>query len=472
MEHKEALSAQTLESLAEKVMQLNIHTLMIELRYLQVALQQLTLQAEAEGSLSTDGTYCFYRPRTVLQRYKKEPAASVRDYLHMVLHCIFRHMYLSEPVEVNCWDLACDMTVELMINGLGLRSTAARRQKEQKHVLEELQKYVKHPTAEKVYHWLLAKKWSPGEIEQMNSLFYADDHSLWHIDSSVSEVSSTNPQEKEEREKTPQSPDQQSDLQQSPVEDIQKEKREVHTVMETIWADIARQVEMELLSFDREHSGRINALMQNLLEINREKYDYTAFLKKFAVRSEVVQIDPDEFDYIFYAYGLKLYHNIPLIEPLEYKEIRRIRSFVVAIDTSGSTSGALVQRFIQKTYNILQSTESFFSQVELYIIQCDDEVREAVCISSLDEFESYLKTMQIRGHGATDFRPVFAYVDQLRQQGLLKDLKGLIYFTDGYGTFPLNKPDYETAFVFLDDEYARPQVPPWAIRLVLRTEEI
>ena len=67
---------------------------------------------------------------------------------------------------------------------------------------------------------------------------------------------------------------------------------------------------------------------------------------------------------------------------------------------------------------------------------------------------------------------MFAYVDQLRQQGLLKDLKGLIYFTDGYGTFPLNKPDYETAFVFLDDEYARPQVPPWAIRLVLRTEEI
>ena len=118
MEHKEAWSAQTLESLAEKVMQLNIHTLMIELRYLQVALQQLTLQAEAEGSLSTDGTYCFYRPRTVLQRYKKEPAASVRDYLHMVLHCIFRHMYLSEPVEVNCWDLACDMTVELMINDL------------------------------------------------------------------------------------------------------------------------------------------------------------------------------------------------------------------------------------------------------------------------------------------------------------------------------------------------------------------
>ena len=136
MEHKEKLSAQTLEDLAEKVMQLNIHTLMIDLRYLQVALQQLTLRAELEGSLSTDGTCFFYRPRTVLQRYKKEPAASVRDYLHMVLHCIFRHMYLSEPVEVNCWDLACDMTVELMINGLGLRSTAARRQKEQKNDAE------------------------------------------------------------------------------------------------------------------------------------------------------------------------------------------------------------------------------------------------------------------------------------------------------------------------------------------------
>ncbi len=39
------------------------------------------------------------------------------------------------------------------------------------------------------------------------------------------------------------------------------------------------------------------------------------------------------------------------------------------------------------------------------------------------------------------------------------NLKGLIYFTDGYGVFPDKKPDYETAFVFVRDNYEIPEVP-------------
>lgn len=80
--------------------------------------------------------------------------------------------------------------------------------------------------------------------------------------------------------------------------------------------------------------------------------------------------------------------------------------------------------------------------------------------------------MQIHGLGGTDFRPVFAYVETLRRQKALTNLKGLIYFTDGYGVFPEKKPDYHTAFVFLDEEYNNPNVPAWAIRLVLQKDEI
>ena len=65
-----------------------------------------------------------------------------------------------------------------------------------------------------------------------------------------------------------------------------------------------------------------------------------------------MKINDDEFDYSFYTYGLQLYEKMPLIEPLEYKEIKAIKEFVIAIDTSGSTSGELVQTFLQKTYII------------------------------------------------------------------------------------------------------------------------
>jgi predicted metal-dependent peptidase len=185
-----------------------------------------------------------------------------------------------------------------------------------------------------------------------------------------------------------------------------------------------------------------------------------------------MKVNDDEFDYIFYTYGLQIYEKMPLIEPLEYKEVKAIKEFVIAIDTSGSTSGDLVQKFIQKTYNILKSTESFFTKINLHIIQCDADIQEDQKITCQEDFDEYLKTMQIRGLGGTDFRPVFEYVEQLRTKKEFTNLKGLIYFTDGHGAFPAKKPDYDAAFVFVDDEYNNPDVPPWAIKLVLQRDEI
>ena len=80
--------------------------------------------------------------------------------------------------------------------------------------------------------------------------------------------------------------------------------------------------------------------------------------------------------------------------------------------------------------------------------------------------------MKIRGLGGTDFRPVFGYVNELIEKKEFQNLKGLIYFTDGYGTFPRKQPEYYTAVVYIDDEYNNPQVPVWAIKLVLKPEEI
>ncbi len=81
---------------------------------------------------------------------------------------------------------------------------------------------------------------------------------------------------------------------------------------------------------------------------------------------------------------------------------------------------------------------------------------------------------QLEGFGSTDFRPVFAYVDRAIESGEFENLRGLIYFTDGYGVFPEHKPayDYDTAFVFLEDDYEKPATPPWAIKLVLPVEDI
>ncbi len=83
-----------------------------------------------------------------------------------------------------------------------------------------------------------------------------------------------------------------------------------------------------------------------------------------------------------------------------------------------------------------------------------------------------MKQGRLTGFGSTDFRPVFSYVEKLREEHEFDNLKGMIYFTDGYGIYPEQMPDYDVAFVFLHDDDNAPKVPPWAIRLVLDEEDI
>ena len=205
---------------------------------------------------------------------------------------------------------------------------------------------------------------------------------------------------------------------------------------------------------------------------NREKVDYTAFLKQFAVLSEEVSINDEEFDHIFYTYGLKLYENMPLIEPLEYREVKRIKEFVIAIDTSASVRGELAERFLQKTCELLLQEDTWFSAIRLHIIQCDSVIQSDTMITSRQELEDFMGQLELKGFGGTDFRPVFSYIEKLQKAGQLADLRGLLYFTDGDGFYPTAPPPFRTVFLFLDRSQPIPAVPVWAVRAILDERDI
>ena len=446
--------------LAEDVLRLSRNTLLVNLRFLDAALNQLEPLIVEGLTLATDGEALAYDPAAVLRLYKDEREAVTRAYLHMVMHGVFRHMFVHTLVDHHVWDLACDIAAEYVIAGLGLKAATTRRELLQKSVYAELQKEIKQLTAEKIYRYYLDKQLPPQKLAELRGAFYNDDHRLWYMSEAERALALGRPVafsvSVEEGE-----------------DDGEIEKLPVGvSAAEARWSEISRRMQMDMETFGKLQGDRAGNLMQNLREVNREKYDYTAFLKKFAVRGEVMKVSEDEFDYIFYTYGLKIYKKMPLIEPLEYKEVKRIREFVIAIDTSGSVAGEQVQTFLQKTYNILKSTESFFSKINVHIIQCDATIQEDAKITSQEEFDAYLKNMKLRGLGGTDFHPVFSYLDWLREKKEFQNLNGLIYFTDGWGTFPAKKPDYETAFVFIDDGMNNYDVPPWAIKLVLQKEEI
>ncbi len=190
--------------------------------------------------------------------------------------------------------------------------------------------------------------------------------------------------------------------------------------------------------------------------------DYRSFLERFAVPREEVAVDTESFDYIYYSYGMEHYGDMPLIEPLEYREGNRLEELVIAIDTSGSCDTATVEQFLAETYAILSEKENFFAEMKVYLIQCDCCIQDVRVIRSAQEWVESGGTVTVQGRGGTDFRPVFRYVEQLRAKKELKKLRALLYFTDGDGIYPGEAPDYETAFVCVKRTAGITHAPGWA----------
>jgi predicted metal-dependent peptidase len=425
-----------ISTLAAKIWRFSLDRLLINLRFLDVALSVIKLKEQfgidcVSCDISTlDKAAIYYDPQVIIRLYKKNPNNIIRLHLHILLHCIFSHAYKYDKVETDLWDVAVDMAVENTALSLGIPDIDTLRDNERREVLAEWKEKAGTLTADRIYRTLKSDRLGETELLELSLLFKRDEHNKWN-------------------------------------------KAEVLEVSQAQWKKISERIKAELKSFSEDKSDD-KTMLQNLEEATKEKYDYGDFLRKFSVSGEDIQINDDEFDYVYYTYGLSLYGNLPLVEPLEYKDINKIKEFVVAIDTSGSCRGEIVQTFLNKTYSILKSSENFFRKVNIHIIQCDSEIRQDVKITNDEEFEAFMRGGKLEGFGSTDFRPVFEYVDKAIENGEFENLKGLIYFTDGYGVFPEKKPpyNYDTAFVFLEDDFEKPPVPPWAIKLVLPVEDI
>ena len=424
-----------INSISAEIIKLAHDELLMNMRFLDTALYTLSVLPEGINSHAYTGFSLLYDKRKLLLDYKKNVNHTKRLYLHSILHSVFAHNYDSKGRDRKLWDLATDIAVENVIIDFDLSILSLPTDDLLKNRIYNLKKDIKRYnkgkaslSAQKIYRYLLIEELSEDGYDEWVKLTKYDEHIYWDIE-----------------------------------EEIEYSNAE--------WQKIAESIKAELKCFSKDNSNS-ESLEENLNIATREKYNYTDFLKRFMVMSDNISVNDDEFDYIFYTYGLKLYENMPLIEPLEYKDSNKIKEFVIAIDTSASCKGELVKGFLEKTVNIIQDSENFFNKINIHILQCDNQVRKDTIIKSREEFDVFLKDYTVKGFGSTDFRPVFDYVDDLIEKQEFSDLKGLIYFTDGYGIYPEKMKDYDVAFVFLNDDEMAPKVPPWAIKIVLSEEEI
>lgn len=416
-----------IEQMADRVLRLAVDTITVRFRFFDAALHKLKIDYwYGLQGVCLRGETLSVDPVFLLKQYVAEPGFAVRMYLHILMHLIFFHPFRKEVREEKYWNLATDLAVENIILEMDFRSAALPRDGLQRDKLHTLKKRVPQLTAEKIYKEFLINGISSDLEKEYTGLFTMDYHKFWH-DQPQGEETLTDEED---------------------------------------WKRMTRRIRTELKAFSK---GRVtpDAFEKNVEEAMRVRYNYREILEKFMVRAEEMTVNDDEFDYIYYTYGLSLYGNLPLVEPLEYKENNKIRDFVIALDTSASCQGETIKKFVRLTYEILKKSENFFRKVNIHIIQCDNQVQLDTKITCDSDFEEFMKHGKIRGFGDTDFAPVFSYVDALKKKGEFTDLKGLIYFTDGYGFYPPKMPDYDVIFAFLNEDEKRPKVPGWAISVVM-----
>ena len=425
-----------LSAIGREILLLSRNALYMNLPYLDVALCSLAL-LPGEGktlSLATDGETLYYDGGYLAERYLRSQAVTNRAYLHVILHCMLRHIFKKRGKVPQLWDLSCDAAVESILDGLDYPCLNAGAVPMKQKFYGECRAQMPVLTAEGIYRRLLRLRLPEYELARLQRVFWVDDHGLW------------DPEKQEDQKRREQQDRKWRDL-----------SDKTRTGLETVLAGQASGGE---------------TVLEQIKVANREDVDYRAFLKRFAVPKEVLAVDGDAFDYTFYTYGLRLYGNMPLIEPPETREEKRIEDFVIAVDTSMSTSGDLVRQFLACTYAVLRSTATFTRKVNIRILQCDDQIRSDIVLHDLEDLKDYMERFELSGGSATDFRPVFRHVARLQAEGAFTALRGLIYFTDGMGIYPRSRPPYETAFVLLEEPPLSVKLPPWAIRLVLSAADL
>ena len=420
--------------LCVRILQNSRNELYLNMRYLDLSLSSLGFQADPDcRGIGTDGFIIWYHPEYLCGLYQKSRVLVNRSYLHMVFHCLFSHMDTRGRREEALWNLACDIAVESVIDGLYLRCVHVPVSMFRRDWYGRLKKRLQVLNAEGVYRTLKEMDLTEQQFKRLAEEFFVDDHSYWEL-----------------------------------PEDSPK----TSMVRQNQWSSNRDKVQTEMETMGNQQDEESRSLLEQVQVENRERYDYKKFLRKFSMLRETLQVDEDSFDYVFYTYGLSMYGNMPLVEPLESKEINRIEDFVIVIDTSMSCSGELVHRFLEETCDVLYEAETYFKKTNIHIIQCDEEVREDRLITSREELEQYMENFTIIGNGGTDFRPAFEHVNQMIGRGEFHHLKGLLYFTDGEGIYPVKRPVYDTAFVFVKDQYTDISVPAWAIKLILEPEQL
>ena len=85
------------DKLAKDILTFSRNSSLVNLRLLDVAISQLKIQQVNEiDTIATMGNSFYYNVWHILKDYKLQKENTIRDYLHVIYHCLFHHPFINE----------------------------------------------------------------------------------------------------------------------------------------------------------------------------------------------------------------------------------------------------------------------------------------------------------------------------------------------------------------------------------------
>lgn len=442
MEKQPSLSDIPAESLgyAKRVMEKNIRALKCELPTLSPAFGMLKLQpVPVDMPISSDMKHLFYNPECVI----RDIANVKSDILHVILHCLYGDMeaYQKETdrKRKKVISLVADQRVGKLCMDLGYSGVNGFE-------LNKMQTI--EPYATCFGNFNLSRKSVPilKSAGNMQKKIARDDHSIWEPKVLYTLV----PGDDEDKDRKK---DGQKGMTLKPEDAAGWEKLRESLSVD---ADGLADKLSERLKRDKKYGHAAGGSLQDVKDPGGETADYRNVLREFFSSHDTPKEDPDSIDPMLYSYGLKLYEDVPLVEPREEGETPDIKTLCVAIDTSGSCSGYVADQFFGELMSLLNESESLKLSGELLYMQCDTMIQKEMRMPLREAANCRDDFSKLYGFGGTSFIPVFDRISELKEKEGLQ-IDGLIYLTDGWGAFPLDPtpPDYPVIFVLNEpiDQY-------------------
>jgi len=380
------------------------------------------------GPISTDGYHLWFHPEQILSDFQEKRDAPAWQILHVTTHCLLNHLagrfVWGDPKH---YDGAADMkAAQFMVAMCGENFSERFLSRMTRRELDEL------PFLPELCVCLTRQR---NEYRNMIKEVYSDDHSAWYPPAGM-------------------------ELEEGSVGGGQGSTVDWDRIRRSLADGAGGKLPGEARGVLEEELGRQDRGMS-----------YVAFLKRFASPQERMLLDPDSFDPRWYHIGLEFLGNVPLLEPSEISELPLPDDLVVALDTSGSCSGEVCRRFVKETLGILRDISAGAPRFRILLLQCDTEIQNEILLETTGQVDELFRNFRAKGFGGTDFRPVFRRVEELRKNGELPSVRGLLYLSDGCGHFPVQSPDYPVAFLIPSEDERWWSGPDWVTRLLFNQKD-